>query len=83
MDVLHFQEQGRFNPVAPGDRLSTSVYGTALDHLVIACTDLVFTHKSWVLLAQRDRPPRASLVDDWGQNGGGRSARGNRFAQGF
>jgi 8-oxo-dGTP pyrophosphatase MutT (NUDIX family) len=57
---LHFQEQGRFNPAAPGDRLPASVYGTALDHLVIACTDLVFTYKNRVLLAQRDRPPRAS-----------------------
>ncbi len=59
-DVFHFQEQGRFNPAAPGDRLPTSVYGAALDYLVIACTDLVFTHNKQVLLAQRDRPPRAS-----------------------
>lgn len=59
-DVLHFQEQGRVNPASPSDRLPLPVYSAALDHLVVACTDLVFTHKTQVLLAQRRRPPRPS-----------------------
>ena len=59
-DIPHFQEQGRTNPVSASDRMSTAVYGTALDYLVIACVDLVFTHQNRVLLAKRDRPPRNS-----------------------
>jgi ADP-ribose pyrophosphatase YjhB (NUDIX family) len=59
-DVPHFQEQGRINPVSPSDRMSTEVYSTALDYLVIACVDVVFTHQDRLLLAKRHRPPRSS-----------------------
>ncbi|MBD3881840.1 NUDIX hydrolase [Phormidium tenue FACHB-886] len=58
--VPHFQEHDRFNPVTSSDRLPAEVYGAALDYLVIGCVDLVFTCQSQVLLAKRNRPPRAS-----------------------
>ncbi|MBI4781809.1 MAG: NUDIX hydrolase [Oscillatoriophycideae cyanobacterium NC_groundwater_1537_Pr4_S-0.65um_50_18] len=58
--VLHFQEKGRINPVAAGDRMMADAYGMALDHLVITCVDLVLTYQNRVLLTQRQRPPRAS-----------------------
>jgi ADP-ribose pyrophosphatase YjhB (NUDIX family) len=58
--VLHFQDPDRFNPATPGDLLPASVYGQALDHLVIACVDIVLTHESEILLAKRSSPPRAS-----------------------
>jgi ADP-ribose pyrophosphatase YjhB (NUDIX family) len=59
-NVPHFQEKDRFNPYTSSDRMPTETYGIALDYLVIGCVDLVFTCRSQVLLAQRDRPPRAS-----------------------
>ena len=58
--VLHFQEQNCQNPYTANDRMPTEIYSTALDYLVIGCVDLVFTCQSQILLAQRDRPPRAS-----------------------
>jgi ADP-ribose pyrophosphatase YjhB (NUDIX family) len=59
-NVPHFQEKNRFDPYTAGDRMPTETYSMALDYLVIGCVDLVFTCRSQVLLAQRDRPPRAS-----------------------
>lgn len=58
--IPHFQESTRIHPAIPGDRLPSALYSSALDYLVIACVDIVFTHKTQVLLAKRDRPPRAS-----------------------
>ena len=59
-DVPHFQETGRLNPVNPYDHMSEDVYSTALDFLVFACVDLVFTHQDDVLLAKRNTAPRSS-----------------------
>lgn len=59
-DVPHFQEAGRINPVSPADRLPEAIYGKALDFLVFACVDLVFTHQSQILLAKRNIAPRSS-----------------------
>lgn len=59
-DVLHFQEAGRKNPVTPDDRMPEAAYSTALDFLVIACVDLVFTHQKQILLAKRKTKPRSS-----------------------
>jgi ADP-ribose pyrophosphatase YjhB (NUDIX family) len=59
-DVPHFQEAGRINPVSPDDRMSDDVYSTALDFLVFACVDLVFTYQNQVLLAKRNTAPRSS-----------------------
>ena len=58
--IPHFQEKNRLNPYTPSDRMPIETYSKALDYLVIGCVDLVFTSRSQVLLAQRDRPPRAS-----------------------
>lgn len=41
-------------------RLSEDIYSAALDHLVIACVDVVFTHQAHVLLVKRNRYPRRS-----------------------
>lgn len=60
VSVPHFQEHDRFNPVTSSDRMPAEVYGAALDYLVIGCVDLVFTCQSQVLLAKRNRPPRAN-----------------------
>ncbi|XHX79912.1 MAG: NUDIX domain-containing protein [Stenomitos frigidus ULC029] len=59
-DVLHFQEAGRLNPVKPDDRMPEAAYSTALDFLVFACVDLVFTHHNQLLLAKRNTAPRSS-----------------------
>lgn len=59
-DVPHFQEAGRVNPVSPADRLPEAIYGKALDFLVFACVDLVFTHRNQILLAKRNTEPRSS-----------------------
>lgn len=59
-EVPHFEEVGRVNPVQPNDRLSQAVYSQALDHVVVACVDLVLTHKGQVLLAKRNTLPRLS-----------------------
>jgi ADP-ribose pyrophosphatase YjhB (NUDIX family) len=64
--LFHFQEPERKNPVTPGDRIPESTYGLALDHLVIACVDLVFTTGTAVLLGKRHRYPRP----DWWVIGG-------------
>jgi len=59
-DVPHFQEAGRMNPVSPDDRMPEAVYSTALDFLVFACVDLVFTYQQQLLLAKRNTEPRSS-----------------------
>ncbi|XGV99225.1 MAG: NUDIX domain-containing protein [Leptolyngbya sp. BL-A-14] len=59
-DVPHFQEAGRINPVSSDDRMPEAVYSTALDFLVFACVDLVFTHQHQILLAKRNTEPRSS-----------------------
>ncbi|MBW4583185.1 MAG: NUDIX domain-containing protein [Tildeniella nuda ZEHNDER 1965/U140] len=59
-DVPHFQEAGRINPVSPDDRLPEAIYSKALDFLVLACVDLVFTHRNQILLAKRNTEPRSS-----------------------
>ncbi|HEY9897047.1 MAG TPA: NUDIX hydrolase [Candidatus Sericytochromatia bacterium] len=59
-DVLHFQEAGRLNPVAPDDRMPEAAYTTALDFLVLVCVDLVFTYQNQLLLAKRNTKPRSS-----------------------
>jgi ADP-ribose pyrophosphatase YjhB (NUDIX family) len=60
MSPFHFQDPDRVNPVTPQDRLPESIYSEALDHLVIACVDVVLTHQDQVLLAKRNAPPRPS-----------------------
>lgn len=60
LDVLHFEEAGRTNPVEPGTYMPTPVYGQALDFLVFACVDLVFTYQHQLLLAKRNTYPRSS-----------------------
>ncbi|MBW4695710.1 MAG: NUDIX hydrolase [Lyngbya sp. HA4199-MV5] len=59
-NVPHFQEAGRMNPVSPDDRMPEATYSTALDFLVFACVDLVFTHQHQILLAKRNTEPRSS-----------------------
>lgn len=59
-NVPHFQEAGRINPVSPSDRMPETTYSTALDFLVFACVDLVFTHQHQILLAKRNTEPRSS-----------------------
>lgn len=66
MDVLHFEEVGRVNPAPPDARLPEATYQSALDHLVFACTDIVFVHNQAVLLGKRKHPPR----DSWWIVGG-------------
>lgn len=56
----HFREPERVDPITTADRLPAEVYNIALDHLVIACVDVVFTYQNQVLLAQRNRYPRSS-----------------------
>jgi ADP-ribose pyrophosphatase YjhB (NUDIX family) len=56
----HFQEPDRLNPASSGDRLPTQIYSQALDHLVIACVDIVLTHQTEIFLAKRNYPPRPS-----------------------
>jgi len=56
----HFREPERIDPVTSADRLPAEVYNTALDHLVIACVDIVFTCQNQVLLVKRNRYPRLS-----------------------
>jgi ADP-ribose pyrophosphatase YjhB (NUDIX family) len=56
----HFQDPDRQNPKAPSDRLSSDLYSQALDHLVIACIDILLTHQSQIFLAKRQSPPRPS-----------------------
>lgn len=56
----HFQDGDRFNSVSPSDRLPTETYSQALDHLVIACVDIVLTYQDEIFLAKRKNPPRPS-----------------------
>jgi ADP-ribose pyrophosphatase YjhB (NUDIX family) len=56
----HYQDSDRHNPTTPADRLPTSLYSQALDHLVIACTDILLTHQTQIFLAKRNAPPRPS-----------------------
>lgn len=56
----HFQDADRLNPVSSGDRLPIETYSQALDHLVIACVDVLLTHQTKILLAKRKNPPRPS-----------------------
>jgi ADP-ribose pyrophosphatase YjhB (NUDIX family) len=56
----HYQDADRQNPTTPADRLPIALYSQALDHLVIACIDILLTHQSQVFLAKRKAPPRPS-----------------------
>jgi hypothetical protein len=58
--VYHVSEAGRIPSASLQTRLSAEQYGQALDHLVITCVDLVFTHQETILLAQRNKYPRKS-----------------------
>lgn len=58
VEVPHFQETGRVNPVHPDARMPDDAYGIALDHLVFACVDIIFTYQQEILLAKRNRYPR-------------------------
>jgi ADP-ribose pyrophosphatase YjhB (NUDIX family) len=60
MMLPHFQDPDRLNPVSSGDRLPTQIYSQALDHLVIACVDIVLTYQTKIFLAKRSHPPRPS-----------------------
>ncbi|UBF24425.1 NUDIX hydrolase [Kovacikia minuta CCNUW1] len=66
LDVPHFEEEGRVNPITPEDKLPTREYGMALDYLVFTCVDLAFTYRSQILLARRTQYPRKS----WWMMGG-------------
>lgn len=57
--VPHFAEPGRLHSDALAGRMSDSAYSSALDHLVITCVDIVFTCGNQLLLAKRQRQPRA------------------------
>lgn len=56
--VLHFVETGRINPKTAADLMPESAYALALDHLVLACVDLVFFYQNQILLARRNHFPR-------------------------
>lgn len=58
--MLHFREPERIDPASTSDTLAAEVYTAALDHLVLACVDIVPTHQGQVLLVQRNRYPRSS-----------------------
>lgn len=64
--MLHFRESERIDPVKASDALGDELYTTALDHLVIACADVVLTQQRQVLLVRRNRYPRS----DWWIVGG-------------
>jgi ADP-ribose pyrophosphatase YjhB (NUDIX family) len=63
--VKHFQEAEPL-PRLPNPLLSDLEFSRALDHLVIACVDIVLQHQGLVLLAKRNQHPRA----DWWLIGG-------------
>ena len=46
--------------------LQDDVYGSVLDNIVLACVDIIFTHKGKILLGKRTRHPQA----DWWLVGG-------------
>lgn len=58
MDIPHFAETGRRNPVAFLERMPEATYAVALDHLVFTCVDIAFLHQNHLLLARRKRYPR-------------------------
>lgn len=59
-EVPHYREPERADPVDIDARLPLEVFSQALDHLVITCVDLVFTHQQQVLLAKRQTYPQKS-----------------------
>lgn len=59
-EVQHYREPERTYQVDIDARLPTEVFSQALDYLVIACVDLVFTHQQQVLLAKRRTYPQKS-----------------------
>lgn len=58
--MLHFREPERVDPVTPNSMLPDEIYSVALDHLVIACVDVVLTCHNRVLLVERNHYPRSS-----------------------
>lgn len=56
--VPHYRESECTDPVDINARLATDIFSQALDHLVIACVDLVFTHQKHLLLAKRCTYPQ-------------------------
>ncbi|WP_010469922.1 NUDIX domain-containing protein [Acaryochloris sp. CCMEE 5410] len=58
--VPHYHEPERTYQADLDARLPTEVFSQALDHLVITCVDLVFTHQCQVLLAKRCTYPQKS-----------------------
>lgn len=58
--VPHYHEPERTYQIDINNRLPTEVFSQALDHLVITCVDLVFTHQHQVLLAKRRTYPQKS-----------------------
>jgi ADP-ribose pyrophosphatase YjhB (NUDIX family) len=56
--LLRRYRKGR-HPTPPG-QLPTDRYSQALDHLVIACTDILLTHQTQIFLAKRQTLPRPS-----------------------
>ncbi len=59
-EVPHYHEPERTYQIDMDARLPTEVFSQALDHLVITCVDLVFTHQQQVLLAKRRTYPQKS-----------------------
>lgn len=59
-NMHHFREPERIDPITVADRLPAEIYNIALDHLVIACADVVFTYQHQVLLVKRNCYPRLS-----------------------
>lgn len=72
--VQHFQEERQPNlpepepnlPAARQTPLSDPEFSRALDHLVIACVDVVLIYQEQILLAKRNQYPRR----DWWMIGG-------------
>jgi len=58
--VPHYRESERTYQVDINARLATDIFSQALDHLVIACVDLVFTDQNHMLLAKRRTYPQKS-----------------------
>lgn len=58
--VPHYRESERTYQADVDTRLPTEVFSQALDHIVIACVDLVFTYQQQVLLAKRCTYPQKS-----------------------
>lgn len=58
--VLHYRQQERTYQVDVDSRLPTDIFSQALDHIVIACVDLVLTYQQQMLLAKRRTYPQKS-----------------------